>query len=147
MSLTQLSLFVENRPGQLRIPCEVIGRAGLDLLTVSLADTAQFGILRVIVKDWERAKAALEAAGFVVTPTEVLVVEVPDRPGGLANVLERFEEAGVAVEYMYELGTPARGEAAMLVFRVEDVAAAKERLRARGVRLLEREDIFARMGA
>ena len=80
MSLTQLSLFVENRPGQLRIPCEVIGRAGLDLLTVSLADTAQFGILRVIVKDWERAKAALEAAGFVVTPTEVLVVEEPDRP-------------------------------------------------------------------
>jgi hypothetical protein len=147
MSLTQLSLFVENRPGQLRIPCEVIGRAGLDLLTVSLADTAQFGILRVIVKDWQRAKAALEEAGFVVTPTDVLVVEVPDHPGGLAGVLQRFEEEGISVEYMYELGTPARGASAMLVFRVEDAGAAAARLRARGVRLLERDEIFAKMGA
>lgn len=147
MSLTQLSLFVENRPGQLRIPCEVIGRAGLDLLTVSLADTAQFGILRVIVKDWRRAKAALEEEGFVVTPTDVLVVEVEDRPGGLADVLRRFEEEGISVEYMYELGTPARRTSAMLVFRVEDVAAAASRLRARGVKLLERDEIFAKMEA
>jgi hypothetical protein len=147
MSLVQLSLFVENRPGQLRIPCEVIGRAGVDLLTVSLADTAQFGILRVIVKDWERAKAALEDAGFVVTPTEVLVVEVPDRPGGLASVLQRFEEAGVSVEYMYELGGSKRGSTAMLVFRVEDVGAAAGRLRAHGVTLLERDAIFGKMGA
>lgn len=147
MSLVQLSLFVENRPGQLRVPCEVIGGAGVDLLTVSLADTAQFGILRVIVKDWERAKSALEEAGFVVTPTEVLVVEVPDRPGGLASVLQRFEEAGISVEYMYELGGAKRGSTAMLVFRVEDVTAAAVGLRARGVRLLERDDIFGKMGA
>lgn len=147
MSLTQLSLFVENRPGQLRIPCEIIGLAGIDLLTVSLADTAQFGILRVIVKDWQRAKAALEEAGFMVTPTEVLVVEVPDRPGGLASVLQRFEEEGISVEYMYELGTPARGATAMLVFRVEDAEAAAGRLRARDVKLLEREDIFANLEA
>jgi hypothetical protein len=147
MSLMQLSLFVENRPGQLRIPCEILGRAGVDLLTVSLADTAQFGILRVIVKDWQRAKAALEEAGFVVTPTEVLVVEVPDRPGGLATVLLRFEEAGISVEYMYELGAPSRGESAMLVFRVEDADAAAGRLRAAGVRLLEREDVLVKMGA
>jgi hypothetical protein len=146
MSLTQLSLFVENRRGQLRIPCEVIGRAGLDILTVALADTAQFGILRVIVKDWRRAKAALEEAGFVVTPTDVLVAEVDDRPGGLADVLRGFEEEEISVEYMYELGTPARRASAMLVFRVEDAEAAASRLRARGVRLLERDEIFAKMG-
>ena len=147
MSLMQLSLFVENRPGQLRIPCEVLGRTGIDLVTVSLADTAQFGILRIIVKDWRRAKSALEEAGFVVTPTEVLAVEVPDRPGGLASVLQRFEEENISVEYMYELGTGARGDAATLVFRVEDAAAAAGRLRARGVRLLERDEIFPGSGA
>jgi hypothetical protein len=147
MSLTQLSLFVENRPGQLRIPCEIIGRAGLDLLTVSLADTSQFGILRIIVKDWARAQSALEEAGFVVTPTEVLVVELPDRPGGLASVLQRFEDEDISVEYMYELGTRLRGESAMLVFRVEDAAAAAGRLRGRGVRLLERDEIFPKLGA
>ena len=145
--LRQLSLFLENRPGQLRAPCQALGRAGVDLVTLSLADTAQFGILRLVVRDPERARRVLEDAGYVVTATEVLVVEVPDRPGGLGEVLERFEEAGVGVEYMYELGAPQRGRTALLVFRVEDVDAAARRLGERGVRILGRDEVVARIGA
>ena len=109
MKIRQLSLFLENRPGQLRFPCKVLGDAGIDILTMSLADTAQFGILRLIVKDWQRAKEVLEAAGVVVNVTEVLAVDVPDRPGGLASVLEAFEKAGVGVEYMYACAARERG--------------------------------------
>jgi hypothetical protein len=104
MKLKQLSLFLENRPGQLRAPCEALAAAGIDLLTMSLADTAQFGILRFIVRDPERAMAVLEEAGMVVRVTEVVPVEVENEPGGLAEVLARIEEAGLGVEYMYDFG-------------------------------------------
>ncbi len=90
--LKQLSLFLENRPGQIKLPCQALGKAGIDILTLSLADTQQFGILRLIVKEWERAKRVLEEAGCVVNVTDVLAVEVPDRPGGLGEVLERSLE-------------------------------------------------------
>ena len=147
MSLVQLSLLIENRRGQLKGPCEALGKAGLDIVTISLADTQQFGILRLVVRDPERARRVLEEAGYVVSATEVLVVEVPDRPGGLAEVLARFEEAGVGVEYVYELGAPQRGSSALLVFRVEGVEAAARRLAARGVRVLDRDEVVARIGA
>src|SRR5919201_2716650 len=99
--LRQLSLFLENRPGQLRAPCEALGRAGIDIVSMSLADTAQFGILRLIVKDWARAKAVLESAGSVVNVTDVMPIEVDDRAGGIAATLVAIEEAGLGVEYLY----------------------------------------------
>ncbi len=121
MKIQQLSLFLENQPGQLRVPCKVLGDAGINILTLSLADTQQFGILRLIVKDWEKAKEVLEGAGIVVNVTEVLAVEVPDRPGGLASVLESFEKAGLSIEYMYAFAAAReRGKFATLVFRLED---------------------------
>ena len=86
-------MFVENSPGHLRAPCQALADAGINLATLSLADTQQYGILRLIVRDWQRAKAVLEAAGFVVNVTEVLAIEVPDRPGGLADVLRAIEQA------------------------------------------------------
>jgi hypothetical protein len=147
VSLLQLSLLIENRGGQIKGPCQALGKAGLDIVTISLADTEQFGILRLVVRDPERARRVLEEAGYVVTATEVLVVEVPDRPGGLGEVLARFEETGVGVEYMYELGAPQRGSTALLVFRVEDVEAAARRLAARGVRILGHDEVVARIGA
>src|SRR5512137_283890 len=100
MKLVQLSLFLENRPGQLKTPCQVLGRAGIDILSMSLADTQQFGILRLIVEDWQKAKAVLEEAGCVVNVSEVLAVEVPDRPGGLGGVLDAFDQAGLSIEYV-----------------------------------------------
>jgi hypothetical protein len=146
MNLVQLSLFLENRPGQLKVPCRILGDAGIDIVTMSLADTAQFGILRLVVRDWERARRVLAERGCVVTATPVLAVEIPDRPGGLADVLERVEQAGLAVEYMYELGTPQRGSRAMMVMRFEDADSAALRLSARGVVLLSYDDVFARLG-
>ncbi|HET6437667.1 MAG TPA: amino acid-binding protein [Anaeromyxobacter sp.] len=141
MKIRQLSLFLENRPGQLRVPCRILGDAGVDVLTMSLADTQQFGILRLVVKDWEKAKKALEAQGVVVNVTEVLAVDVPDRPGGLAQVLEGFEKAGLGIEYMYPF---ARGPYATLLFRVEDPDRAERILSEHGVRLVPSAELLAR---
>ncbi|WP_242334003.1 MULTISPECIES: ACT domain-containing protein [Anaeromyxobacter] len=144
MKIRQLSVFLENRPGQLRFPCKALGDAGIDIVTMSLADTAQFGILRLVVKEWERAKSVLEAAGVVVNVTEVLAVDVPDRPGGLAAVLEAFEQAGVGVEYMYPSASRERGRHATLLFRLEDPDRAEKLLEAAGVKLVGPAELFAR---
>jgi hypothetical protein len=147
VKIRQLSLFLENRPGQLRFPCKVLGDAGIDILTMSLADTAQFGILRLVVQDWQRAREVLEAAGVVVNVTEVLAVDVPDRPGGLASVLEAFEKAGVGVEYMYAWAARERGTHATLLFRLEDPDRAAKLLEAAGVKLVASAELFARASA
>jgi hypothetical protein len=148
MMIRQLSLFLENRSGQLRVPCKVLGDAGIDILTMSLADTQQFGILRLVVKDWEQAKKALEAAGIVVNVTDVLAVDVPDRPGGLASVLESFEKVGLGIEYMYALAAAReRGKYATLVFRLADPERAARLLSGAGVKLLTSAELFARAGA
>lgn len=147
MKLRQLSLFLENRPGALRLPCQVLGQAGIDILTMSLADTQQFGILRVVVKDDERARKVLEESGAVVKVTDVLAVEVPDRAGGLADMLGVFEGTGLSIEYIYPLVAGHRGKTAVLILRVEDPDRAAALLRARNVRVLTREEAFAAVGA
>ena len=110
MRIPQLSLFIENQPGHLVVPCKLLADAGINVVTLSLADTQQFGILRLIVREWQRAREVLEAAGLVVAVTEVLALEVLDEPGGLVELLGIFEQAGVNVEYMYaftaRLGNP-----------------------------------------
>jgi hypothetical protein len=141
MKIRQLSLFLENRPGQLRTACKILGEAGIDVLSMSLADTQQFGILRIVVKDWEKAKRALEAEGVVVNVTEVLAVDVPDRPGGLADTLEGFEKADLGIEYMYPF---ARGSAATFLLRVEDPDKAERILSSHGVRLVPAAELLAR---
>jgi hypothetical protein len=144
MKLRQLSLFLENRPGQLRAPCEALGRAGIDILTMSLADTAQFGILRLIVRDWERARAVLEAAGMVVNVAEVVPIEVDDRPGGLAAALAALEAAGVGVEYMYAFASGPRPGKAAIVFRFDDADRAIAAVRERGLRVLDAEELLGK---
>jgi hypothetical protein len=119
MKIMQLSLFVENRPGHLLAPCDVLAEAGIDIVTLSLADTQQFGLLRLIVRDWQRAREVLQQAGLAVAQTEVLAVEVPDHPGGLAEVLRVIGRAGVNVEYMYAF-TQKLNDRAVLVFRFDD---------------------------
>ena len=142
--LRQLSLFLENRPGQLRAPCEALARAGVDILSLSLADTDRFGILRLVVRDAERGKRALEEAGMVVNVAEVVPVEVDDRPGGLAAVLAALEEAGVGVEYMYPFaGGPRPGKAAIL-FRFDDPARALAAVEARGLRVPGEAELLAK---
>jgi hypothetical protein len=143
MKIRQLSLFLENRSGQLRFPCKVLGDAGVDVLTLALADTQQFGILRLVVRDFEKGKRVLEQAGVVVNVTELLAVDVPDHPGGLAEVLAGFEQAGLGIEYMYPF---ARGPLATLLFRVEDPDRAEKLLSAQGVKLVSSAELFSRIG-
>jgi hypothetical protein len=142
MKLQQLSLFMENKPGALRAPCETLAAAGIDLMTMSLADTTSFGILRFIVADPEAAKKVLEKAGMVVRTTEVVPVEVANKPGGLAQALGAIEDAGLAVEYMYDFGAACQGDHAAIVFRFEDPDRAIEALQKAGVRILSREELM-----
>jgi hypothetical protein len=144
MKLQQLSLFLENRPGQLHEPCEALAAAGIDLLTMSLADTSNFGILRFIVRDPEAAKEVLEEAGMVVRMTEVVPVEVDNKPGGLARALAAIEAAGLGVEYMYDFGAASRGGKAAIIFRFENPDVALAALRAAGVRVLAMEELLAK---
>lgn len=136
MIIQQLSLFIENRAGQLRAPVKVLADAGINIRTLALADTEQFGIMRLIVDDPERARRLLEAAGCVVKVTEVIALEVPDHPGGLDGVLAAVEDAGLNIEYMYAF-TFGRADRAVLVFRFDDAEAAISRLRERGVNVVD----------
>jgi len=145
VTLHQLSIFLENRPGQLRVPCEALGRAGIDILTVSIADTAQFGILRLVVKDWKRGKEVLEAAGAMVNVAEVVPVEVDDRPGGLAAALAAIEQAGLSIEYMYAFAARPKTGKAAVVFRFEDPKRAAAALAGRGLRLLSEDELLGSM--
>jgi hypothetical protein len=140
MKIHQLSVFVENSPGHLRAPCQTLADAGISLETLSLADTKQYGILRLIIRDWQRAKAILDAAGFVTNVVEVLAIEVSDRPGGLADVLRVIEQAGVNVEYMYAF-TEKRDDKAVLIFRFDDADAAVEALKHSDVNLVSNVDL------
>ena len=142
MKLQQLSLFVENRPGALRAPCEALAAAGINVLTVSLADTTQFGVLRLVVRDPEEAQRVLEDAGMVAGVTEVVTVEVQHKPGGLAAVLRVIDEAGLGVEYMYDFGAASKAGTAAIIFRFDDPDAAVKALVAAGVRVLSREEVL-----
>jgi hypothetical protein len=141
MKIHQLSVFLENKPGNLSHPCRVLADAGINILTLSLADTKQFGILRIIVRDWQKAKQALESAGSVVNVAEVVAIEVEDRPGGMAAVLDGIERAGLNIEYMYAF-TIRKGDRAILVFRFENPDNAVAALQNSGVNVVAGVDLY-----
>lgn len=136
MKLQQLSVFLENKPHQLRVPSKLLAEAGINIITLNLADTTQFGILRVIVDDWQKAREVLRGAGCVVKMTEVLGIEVPDQPGGLDVILAEIEAADLNIEYMYSMSI-RHGDKAVLVFRFEDNDAAIAALQAKGIGIVE----------
>jgi hypothetical protein len=141
MTIKQLSLFLENKPGRLNAICRVLAEARLNIVTLSLADTQQFGIVRLIVEDWQRAQAALEAAGFVVNVRDVVAATVRDEPGGMAQVLDLVQEAGVNIEYMYAF-TFRHGREAVLVFRFDQPGKAVDALRRAGRDVLGPVELF-----
>ncbi|HUW60907.1 MAG TPA: ACT domain-containing protein [Candidatus Bathyarchaeia archaeon] len=143
MKIHQLSLFLENKPGRLSEPCRVLADAGINILTLSLADTQQFGIMRLIVRDWMKAKEVFEKAGFVVNVTEVVATEVADKPGGLANVLAIMEGGGVNIEYMYAF-TVRSGDKAVLVFRFDNPDTAIELLKAKNINVVGGVELYER---
>ena len=145
MKLHQLSLFLENRPGTLKIPIRALADAKINLLALCLADTSEFGILRLIVREWEKGKEVLQKAGCVVNITEVLALDVSDQPGGLASVLALLEEADLEIEYMYAFTSGQRGKKAALIFRFEDPDAAIKLLEKHGINIIAPVELFARV--
>ena len=144
MKIHQLSLFLENKPSQLMEPCRLLAEAGIDIRTLTLADTEKFGILRLIVSDWKKGAHLLQEAGYVVNVTEVVAVEVPDRPGGLAGLLRVFEKTGLNIEYMYAF-TFGRGDTAVLIFRFDKPDAAIAQLQAAGVNVVGSTEVYGRI--
>ena len=140
MKITQLSIFAENKPGHLTAPCRALADAGVNIRALSLADTQRYGILRMIVSDPLEAQKVLEQAGFMVKATEVVAVEVPDRPGGLAQILAALEETSINIEYMYAFPF-GRGGNAVLIFRFDNPDAAIKQLQAAGVSMIMRKEL------
>ena len=132
MRIPQLSLFIENQPGRLVAPCRLLADAGINIVTLSLSDSQHFGVLRLVVREWQRAREVLEKAGFVVAVTEVLAIEVTDQPGGLADLLALFATMGINVDYMYAF-TSRLGTRAVLVFRFDNLDAAITALTRAGI--------------
>ncbi len=143
MKIHQISLFLENKPGHLRSVIQVLADAGINIVTLSLADTQQFGILRLIVEDWQKAQAVLGETGRAVNVTEVVATEVQDRPGGLAAILKILDEGGVNVEYMYAF-TFGKADQAVMVFRFDQPDKAIQRLQEAGVSVLGSVELFQR---
>jgi hypothetical protein len=142
MKVKQLSIFLENRAGRLAEIARLLGDARINIRALSLADTSDFGILRLIVNDVNKALQVLRDAGHTVSLTDVVAVEVPDHPGGLAGVLEALRKANVNVEYMYAFVEKSR-EHAVMVFRIEDLERSIQLLLKRGLRLLSTDEVVS----
>jgi len=140
MQIRQISIFLENKPGQLSAICRALADADINIATLSLADTSDFGIVRMIVDDHEKAKSVLTGKGHVVNVREVVAVCVPDRPGGMAEVMQVLDKAGVDIEYSYAFAFH-KGEKAVLVFRFSDNAKAAEALAAAGYMTLNETEV------
>ncbi len=142
MKVEQIAVFLENKSGRLAEVTEVLARAGINIRALSLADTTDFGILRLIVTNTDLAKTVLKENGFTVGKTEVIAVEVPDRPGGLAEILRAVNTQGINVEYMYAF-VQHSGSDAIIIFRFDDLDKAIAALQAAKVKILKGEEVQA----
>ena len=141
MSMKQISVFVENKPGALYALTAVLAQGQIDMRALSLAETKDFGIVRLIVDDLYKATTLLKDAGYVHSLTPVVGVAIPDTPGGLNRVLQVLTDARINVEYMYAFMGGKDVDHAYMIFRVEDPAAAAAALNARGIRVVEQEEM------
>jgi hypothetical protein len=142
VSIEQLSVFLQNEPGRLARMCRVLGEAGLNMHALVVADTSEYGVVRVICDRPHAAKGVLERDGFAVSVTRVIAVEVPDRPGGLADILETLDEAGINVEYLYCFLRPDTASA-VDILRVEDPDRAMAVLGSAGSTLVHASQVYA----
>ena len=141
MRVEQISVFLENKAGRLAEVTRVLSEAGVNIRALSLADTSDFGILRLIVNDNDKAKATLKEHGFTVGKTDVVAVEVADRPGGLALILGILSQQEINVEYMYAF-VQHSGKDAVMVFRFDDIDAAVKLLQENDVKVLEGKTVY-----
>lgn len=142
MKVEQISIFLENKSGRLAEVTDVLAKNGINIRALSLADTADFGILRLIVTELEKTKQLLKENGFTVGQNEVIAVELPDQPGGLAGILAILQKNSVNVEYMYAFVQKCEGKA-VLIFRFDEIDKAIDTLQKAGIRILKREEVCA----
>ena len=141
MSIKQISVFVENKPGAMNAMTKVLADHDIDMRALSLAETKDFGIVRIIVNNLYAATTVLKDAGYIHTITPVIGVAIPDTPGGLNKVLQVLADVQVNVEYMYAFLAGKDKDHAYMIFRVEEPAAATAALAAAGIAVVEQEEI------
>ena len=142
MKVEQLAVFLENKSGRLAAITKVLSDNGINIRALSVADTADFGILRLIVDQTDKAKQVLKDAGFTVGMTNVVAVEVADRPGGLSEVLAVLNQVEINVEYMYAF-VEKSGQNAVIIFRFDDADTAIEVLQNADIRILSGDEVRA----
>lgn len=141
MTIKQISLFMENKPGHLASICKTLADAQINIVTLSVADTQQFGIVRLVVDNPEKAQKTLSDAGFAVNVRDVLAVGVRDEPGGMAKLLDIIGAAGVNIEYTYAFAAHV-GREAVLVFRFDDPVKAEKALADAGIQVLSPAEVL-----
>lgn len=140
--IKQISVFLENKSGRLVRVAEVLGEAGINLRGLSIADTSDFGILRMIVDQPDKAVTTLKEKGIMASVTDVIAIEVPDHPGGLAKVLAYLNEAGINIEYLYSFIEKAAANA-IIMMRVERIDDALEVLEKNNVPIVGNDRIYS----
>jgi hypothetical protein len=142
MKVEQLSIFIENKSGRLAEVTRILGDAGINIRVLSLADTSDFGILRLIVDNVEKAKFALKEKGFTVDKTEVVAVEVPDHPGGMSNILQSIDNNQINIEYMYAFVERGGGNA-VIIFRFDDTEKAIAALKSNDFTVIDGQQLYS----
>lgn len=141
MNVKQISVFLENTPGSLHAMTTVLARNNIDMRALSISETNDFGIARIIVDDVYKTATVLRDAGYIHNVTPVLGVAIPDTPGGLNQVLLALNEAGINVEYMYAFLGGKKADHAYMIFRVQDDVAATAALSAKGIQVLDQDEV------
>jgi hypothetical protein len=141
MPIKQISVFLENKCGRLADVTRTIGDHDINIRAFSIADTTDYGILRLIVNRPDEACQVLRSSGFTVSMTDVLAVQIPDRPGGLAGVLDLMQDAGANIEYMYAFSARISKDA-LAVFRAENSQVAERLMAEKGIRMLSGEEVY-----
>lgn len=141
MEVKQISLFLENKKGRLWEAMDVLAKAKINIRALSIADTSDFGILRLIVPDPEKAKKVLTKSNFTVRENDVIAVGVSDKPGGLAAILKILTDADINVEYMYAF-VEKSGEKAVVVLRTDSISKGKKALKKAGITVLSSRDVY-----
>ena len=142
MKVEQISIFLENKPGGLEKVTKILADAKINIRTLAVADTSDFGIVRMIVNDVEAAAKALKENGFTVSRTSVVAVEVPDQPGGLHSILSVISKEDINIAYMYAF-VEKSGENAVMLFRFDQQDKAIDALTKSGIRVLPGEKLYA----
>jgi hypothetical protein len=141
MRAEQISVFLENKAGRLAEVASILAEADVNIRALALADTSDFGVLRLIVNDNQKAVHALKNRGFTVSKTDVVAVEVEDRPGGLNKILDILNRAGINVEYMYAF-VQHSGKNAVMIFRIDPIDEAITLLQKNNITVIKGSKVY-----